>query len=129
MNKIYSFLIVIIVGLTILYTNEIKKENTNLSDELTNIKSIEHNAKRILKNNEKRNEIKNNKLKVKVLNSCSIKSTLCGTFAFGSVSTILILEGKFANETIIVPLTSPKMAPPASVKMIAPGIERAVANI
>ena len=46
---IYSFLIVIIVGLSILYSSEIKRENTSLSDELTSIKSIEHNAKRILK--------------------------------------------------------------------------------
>ena len=59
-------------------------------------------AESILKNNEKRNEIKNNKLKVKVLNSCSTNPTLCGTFAFGSVSTVLILDGKFANETILV---------------------------
>ncbi len=65
-------------------------------------KTNQNIAERILKNSEKRNEIRNNKLKVKVLNFCSTNPKLCGTFAFGSVSTVLILDGKYANETILV---------------------------
>jgi len=95
-TQIQYYLTLIFLLFTIICKSQEKSEKQ------FDFKTNQNIAKRILKNNEKRNEIKNNKLKVKVLNSCSIKSTLCGTFAFGSVSTILILEGKFANETIIV---------------------------
>ena len=34
-----------------------------------------------------------------------------------------------ANETIMVPAVRPKIAPPASVRIVAPGSDRAVARI
>lgn len=47
-------------------------------------------------------EIKNNNLKVELINSCSNDPGLYGNLAFGSLSTVKILEGKFKNEIIYV---------------------------
>ena len=51
------------------------------------------------------NELRNESPKVVVIETCSTKSSLCGTFAFGSLSLVKILSGKYANQNIYLATT------------------------
>ncbi len=44
------------------------------------------------------NELRNESPKVVVIETCSTKSSLCGTSAFGSLSLVKILVGKYTDQ-------------------------------
>lgn len=48
------------------------------------------------------NELKTNSVKVKVLTTCSTEPNSCGNSAFGSVSLVEILNGKYVNKDIYI---------------------------
>lgn len=51
------------------------------------------------------NELRNESPKVVVIETCSTKSSLCGTSAFGSVSLVIILSGKYTDQKIYLTTT------------------------
>lgn len=51
------------------------------------------------------NELRNESPKVVVIETCSTKSSLCGTSAFGSVSLVKILSGKYTDQKIYLATT------------------------
>ena len=51
------------------------------------------------------NELRNESPKVVIIETCSTKSSLCGTSAFGSVNLVKILSGKYTDQKIYLATT------------------------
>ena len=92
------FLIYWILGGILLSCSSVKEHKT---DNVQYFSSISDSIAKEKESIDKTVEIKNSELKVELIDFCN-SYVACGTMAYGSVSSVKILEGKYQNDTILV---------------------------
>lgn len=86
--KLFKLYIILILSLTSGYSQD--KPSFNFGEKIFN-NTIEFE-----------NELITNSVKVKVLSTCSTEPNLCGISAFGSISLVQILNGKYINQVFYI---------------------------